>query len=95
MAKNKKRFGDRRDGTLLRDLNAMHFIMGVIYPDRCDNEAYIGEKIDLTAINEYLEKKNSDDPEYKYNLFQVILTAIVKTLTLRPKMNRFIANGNF
>lgn len=86
--------GDRRDGVLLKNLDSMHFIMPIIYPNRCDNEAYISECIDLTNINSYLEKKNSDNPEYKYNLFQIIVTAVLKTVTLRPKMNRFIANGN-
>ena len=91
----KRRFGDRSDGVLLRDLDSLHFITGILYPNRCDNEAYISEKIDLTAINEYLEKKNADGPEYKYNLFQIIVTALVKAITLRPKMNRFIVNSNF
>lgn len=90
----KKHLGDRRDGVLLKNLDSMHFIMPIIYPNRCDNEAYISECIDLTNINSYLEKKNSDNPEYKYNLFQIIVTAVLKTVTLRPKMNRFIANGN-
>lgn len=90
----KKRFGDRKDGTLLRNLDAMHFIMPCIYPNRCDNEAFISETIDLTAIDEYLKTKNAENPEYKYNLFQVIVTAILKAITLRPKMNRFIANKN-
>ena len=49
------------------------------------------ETIDLTAINEYLAKKNSENPEFKYTIFQLIATAIGKTVTLRPKMNRFIA----
>lgn len=92
---NKKRFGDRRDGKLIRELDSLHFITGVIYPNRCDNEAFISERIDLTNINAYLEKKNAENPEYKYNLFQLIVTTILKTLTLRPKMNRFIVNGNF
>lgn len=91
----KRRFGDRSDGVLLRDLDSLHFITGILYPNRCDNEAFISEKIDLTAINEYLAKKNADDPEYKYNLFQIIVAAIVKAITLRPKMNRFIVNSNF
>ncbi len=90
----KKRWGDRRDGTLIRDIDSMHFIMPLIYPNRCDNEAFISERIDLTAADAYLEKKNADNPAYKYNLFQLIVTAMVKTITLRPKMNRFIANGN-
>lgn len=91
----KRKFGDRWDGVLLRDLDAMHFIMPFIFPNRSDNEAFVSERVDLTRLNEYLETKNSDDPEYKYNLFQVIVTAILKTVTLRPKMNRFIANNNF
>lgn len=89
-----KKWGDRRDGTLIRDIDSMHFIMPLIYPNRCDNEAFISERIDLTAADAYLEKKNADNPEYKYNLFQLIVTAMVKTITLRPKMNRFIVNGN-
>ena len=89
-----KKFGDRKDGVLLRDLDSMHFIVPLLYPNRCDNEAFISEQLDLTAVNAYLEKKNAEDPEYHYNLFQVMVTVMLKTLTLRPKMNRFIANKN-
>ncbi len=94
MSKTRNR-GDRPDGVLLRDLDSLHFITGIIYPNRCDNEAFISERIDLTNVNAYLAKKNAENPEYKYNLFQLIVTALVKTITLRPKMNRFIVNGNF
>lgn len=90
----KRRLGDRKDGILLRDLDAMHYIMPIIYPNRCDNEAFISERIDLTNVNTFLERKNADNPEYKYNLFQLIVTAIARILTLRPKLNRFIANKN-
>ena len=90
----KRRRGDRFDGVLLRNVDAMHFIMPIIMPNRCDNEAFVSERIDLTNLNRYLEQKNSDNPEYKYNLFQAVVTAILKTVTLRPKMNRFIANNN-
>ncbi len=87
-----KKFGDRKDGTRLKKIHSMHVIMPLMYPNRCDNEAYISECIDLTNINAYLEKKNADNPEYAYNLFQLMITAVLKTITLRPKMNRFIAN---
>lgn len=89
-----KRIGDRRDGALLRDLDSMHFLMPMLYPNRCDNEAFISECIDLTNVNKYLQEKNADGPEYAYNLFQVVVTAVLKAVTLRPKMNRFIANKN-
>ncbi len=91
----KKKFGDRRDASLIKNLDSMHFIMPHIYPNRCDNEAFVSERIDLTRLGAYLEQKNSANPEYKYNLFQAIVTALLKTITLRPKMNRFIANKKF
>lgn len=86
--------GDRRDGILLKDIDSMHYIMPLMYPNRCDNEAFISEKIDLTAVNAYIEKKNAGGPEYKYNMFQFIVSAMLKTLTLRPQLNRFYANYN-
>jgi len=90
----KRKIGDRKDGTLLRDTDSMHLIMPLMYPNRCDNEAFISERIDLTNINRYLEKKNADNPDYAYNLFQIMVTAMLKTITLRPRMNCFIANKN-
>lgn len=90
----RKRIGDRKDGILLRDIDSMHFITPLLYPNRCDNEAFISERVDLTNAEEYLKNKNEENPEYKYNLFQLIVTALLKTITLRPKMNRFIANKN-
>ena len=87
-----KKFGDRKDGQRLTRISSMHCIMPLMYPNRCDNEAFISERIDLTAINAYLAEKNKDNPDYAYNLFQVMVTALLKTITLRPKMNRFIAN---
>lgn len=86
--------GDRKDGKLLKDIDSMHYICPIIYPNRCDNEAFISETIDLTNIDKYLKKKNKTNPEYKYNLFQIIVTASLKMLYLRPKMNYFIANSN-
>ena len=54
MEKQKRRRGDRRDGRLLRELDSLHFITGIIYPNRCDNEAYISERIDLTPVQKSL-----------------------------------------
>ena len=87
-----KQFGDRKGGKRLKKISSMHVMMPLMYPNRCDNEAYISERIDLTGINAYLEKKNAENPAYAYNLFQIMVTAVLKTITLRPKMNRFIAN---
>ncbi len=94
MAKKKERrkFGDRRDGKLIRELDPMHVITPILYPNRCDNEAYISERIDLAPIRAYLEKINKDEEVFPYTVFHIIVTAVIKVLTLRPKMNRFVAN---
>ena len=82
--------GDRFDAKYLKDIDAMHFIMPFMYPNRCDNETFFSFQIDLTNLNEYIKKKNADNPDYKYNMFQCIITATLKTVTLRSKLNLFI-----
>ena len=89
-----KKWGDRRDGKLLKNIDSMHYIMPLMYPNRCDNEAFISETIDLTNAMAWLEKKNAEGHDYKYNAFQLIVTAVLKTITLRPQLNRFYANYN-
>lgn len=90
----------RKDATLVRNLDSMHVIVPLLYPGRCDNEAYISERIDLTNINAYLERINEElaaqTPEgeepFRYTIFHLIVTAVMKTIRLRPKMNWFIRN---
>lgn len=84
----------RRDATLLRDIDSMHYIMPLIMPNRCDNEAFISERIDLTNAEKYLARKNAEGPAYRYTIFHVIVAAVLKTITLRPQLNRFYANYN-
>ena len=95
METQKRRRGDRRDGRLLRELDSLHFITGIIYPNRCDNEAYISERIDLTAINAYLAEKNRTETDFPYTMFHLVVVALLRTITQRPKLNRFIVNSNF
>ncbi|MCR4788634.1 MAG: 2-oxo acid dehydrogenase subunit E2 [Lachnospiraceae bacterium] len=90
--KAKRRWGDRRDGTKLRDIDAMHYVMPLMYPNRCDNEAYMTISIRLDKTEEYLRRKNKESAETKVTLFEVIIIAILKTIQLRPQLNRFIAN---
>lgn len=89
-----RRLGDRRDGTLIRDLDSMHYIMPLMYPNRCDNEAFMTIHCNLEKTEEYLKKLNGQNPDVKYNIFQLVITACLKTIHLRPQMNRFIANKN-
>ena len=93
MVKEKRRWGDRRDARLVRDNDPLHFFVPYIYPHRADNEAVVTEQIDLTAMNAFLAEKNAGRTEDRYTLMHAIVAALVRTITLRPKMNRFI-QGN-
>ena len=91
--KEKIKRGDRFDGVWLNKEPAMNQFMAYLYPNRADNEAYINEEIDLRPIEAYLAAKNEGRTTDKYTYFHVICSAVVKAVTLRPKMNRFIS-GN-
>ena len=91
MEKKKRKWGDRADGVRVRGLDAMHVFMPYMLPNRTDNEAFISEKVDLSAINAFLEKKNAESPDYKYTIFHVVTAALAKTIYERPKLNRFIS----
>ena len=90
MKKNKRR-GDRFDATWVRDCDPMHGFVPYLYINRADNEAFIQESVDLTALNAFLEKKNQGlDKKHRYTIFHCVACALVKTITLRPKMNYFM-----
>lgn len=90
-----RRWGDRRDGTLIREIDAMHYVMPLMYPNRCDNEAYITMDIELDKIEKFVEENNKGrEQDDQYSVFGIIITAALKTIHKRPKMNRFIANKN-
>ncbi len=93
MKEQKRKFGDRKDAYRVRNIDSMHAISPFIMPKRTDNEAVMNEIFDITALNAYLEKKNSDNPDFKYTFFHVILAAIAKTIVLRPRLNRFYKGG--
>lgn len=93
--KKNKRFltrGYRRDGTWLKDTNPMHRLEPFIFKTRNGSIIYFREKLDITHALEYLKEKNLNrPPEKKITLFHVLVAAMVRTATLKPGLNRFIA----
>ena len=46
-------------------------------------------------MNAYLARKNEEEKDFPYTMFHIVVAALEKTITLRPKLNRFIVNSNF
>ena len=88
--KRKRRLGDRRDGWWVRDVSGLTTIMMHLMPTRTEAEVYLNDKIDVTELLQYLEKKNAEHPDYKTTVFHCFIVAIARMIRERPKMNRFI-----
>ena len=92
---HKKHILDRYDGWYVSGLDSMHVMMPYFFGPRTKNEAVMSEVLDLTEVDKYLEKKNAENPDFKYTWFHFIVAATAKTLLLRPKMNYFITGRRF
>ena len=95
MQKRKKRWGDRWDAYRIRGLDPVHVMMPYMFGSRIENEAVLGEVMDLTEVDKYLAAKNALNPDFKYTWFHFITAALAKAVLLRPKMNYFIAGGHY
>ena len=93
--KKRQCWADRTDATLIRGLDSMHVIMPLMMKNRADNEAFIQESFDTTALDRYLEEKNAGNPEHRYTIFQAMLAAVGRTIQMRPKMNSFICGERY
>lgn len=79
-----------KDARRIKDINGMFQIMLDLKPNRCDSDVFINQKMDVTKLVEYVEKKKKTGENITY--FHAFVTAIGKTMYNRPKLNRFIRN---
>ena len=90
MSETKKRkWGDRRDGRWVK-APGLQTVMAYLMPKRTDCEVYLNDKLDATALLQYLERKNALHPEYKTTVFHCMIMGMARMVKERPKMNRFI-----
>lgn len=87
--KYKKKWGDRRDGRLVKT-PGLQAVMGYILPKRTDCEVYLNDKLDVTELLKYLEKKNSDGRDYRVTPFHCFTFSLARMVKERPLMNRFV-----
>ena len=91
MSNQKRKFGDRKDAKLCRDVLGMNQICIDLKPRRSLGELYINQKVDVTNLVEYI-KECKDSGKDKITYFHAFVTAIGKIIYLRPLLNRFVAN---
>ena len=86
---------NRRDGNLVKNIDGMHVLMPYLKPKRCDSDVYINQKLDVTELVKYVEKKKKENPDIRLTYFHVFVTAIAKVVYNRPLLNRFVVNKRY
>ena len=74
----------------VKNVTGMAQISIDLKPARSVSDVYINQKMDLTNLAKYIEKKKKSDENVTY--FHAFLAAIGKTVYNRPKLNYFVAN---
>lgn len=85
-------FRRRGDGVYLGKVQAMRRIVPYLMPTRTESTVYYEQHLIVDDLLAWLESTNAGRPEDEHvTLFHVFLTALARTLRLRPEVNRFIA----
>jgi hypothetical protein len=90
MKRYRRRFGDRYDGRLLRTIDPFYKIIPYIMKTRVDAQTYFEDKIEINAIEEYLKEKRKAGIK-NIGFLHIVIAAMVRTLSQKPRLNRFIA----
>lgn len=77
---------DRR----IKNLSGIGQIVLDLKPYRCDSDVYINQKMDLTELVKYIDKKKKTNKDVTY--FHAFVTAIAKVLYNRSKLNYYVQN---
>lgn len=90
MSTYKRRFGDRKDGRLLRSLPPFNRFMPYIMPTRNDGCNQYEEALEISDLDRWLRKLRVDG--YKgVGMLHFLIAAYVRGVSMLPGVNRFIA----
>lgn len=90
MEKRKRRFGDRKEGWLIRTLPPMNKVSPYIMRDRVGSSNYMKSSYEITIVEKYIQEKRNEGLK-GFGLMHVLLAAYVRTVSQMPGINRFIA----
>lgn len=92
MAGGKRRFGDRYDGRRLRSLNAFYRLIPYIMRSRVDAQNLYHDRIEIGRTEKFLQEKRRAAIK-SISFLHVIIAAMVRTISQKPGLNRFIAGS--
>ncbi len=89
MEKKKRRWGDRYDGWRVRNKDPLLALVPRIMPLRTTSANMFDEVLDIEPVDRYVHRKRAEGMS-DLRAIHVIMAAIVRVLSQKPRMNRFI-----
>ena len=87
----KKKFGDRKDGWRLRNVELFFKVIPYIMRTRLDSQNYYEEDIDVEPMMTFLKENREKLPNV--TMMAVFLAAMVRLISQRPQLNRFVVHN--
>lgn len=86
----KKRWGDRKDGRLIRSLAPMNRVALYIMPNRNGASVFFHDSFEITEVENYIRKKRNQGLK-GFGIMHVLLASYVRVVSQRPGVNRFLS----
>lgn len=86
----KRRFGDRKDGRLIRSFPAYNKFTPFFMRQRNDAHIFFSDSVEITEIDRWLRQQRAAG--YKgMGMLHLMVAAYVRTVAYRPALNRFVS----
>jgi hypothetical protein len=89
-AKRKRRFGDRKDGRLLRTLDPLYKFAPFIMKLKNDANNSFADSIEITEVERFIKKKRAEGYP-GLGMLHIFLASYVRVISQKPALNRFIS----
>jgi hypothetical protein len=90
MGNRKRRFGDRRDGRLLRSIEPLNKFAPFIMKQKNDANNSFSDSIEITEVDRFLRKKRAEGFP-GIGMLHVFLASYCRVVSQKPALNRFVA----
>lgn len=81
-------FGDRYDGWRVRNIDPVFRMIPYFLRNRTDSQNLFEQRVDIGNIEEFIKQNKAEIPDL--SLMHIIMASIVRLISQRPKINRFI-----
>jgi len=86
-------FGRRSDGKLIKTIDPLTKLMPHIMKERNDAHVLAPLEVECSGMDEWIFKERRLGRRFTY--MDLIVAGLVRTLAIRPKLNRFVVNSRF